>query len=313
MKKVIWSILSVFLSLTIMPACSCTVFTFRSGDITYFGNNEDYLYNNTYIAFTPSNGTTFGMATLGYHNNNGFIGDNAVQGGFNAEGLAIDGMSLPPMPLNDHSTDRPTAPSGDPSGNILMFCKNVTEAVKWILKYNFNISEIAGQIHIADKYGNATVASVNNGEWTFTFINEEGYLVSTNYNIANKTIGEWPSARQYVAETMLDNFTHFNVSENDLMSVLNATCQKRPSFSSPSHTVYSYLINLNTLDIAVYYLHDFSKNHTFNLETELQKGAHIYDLGNLFATNKNIISGYECFSVLFIVGIIVLNKKHIIN
>ncbi len=285
---------------------SCTIFTLKSGNEVYFGNNEDYIYDNTFISFKPSNGTTYGHVNFGYHNNNGFIGDNDAQGGINTEGLAFDANSLPPLPLNSHKNDRLPLPSGQPLENILMYCKNISEVVDWFLKYDFNLSEIPAQVHFADASGNATVVSVNDGEWAFTFINEQGYLISTNYNLANISNGEYPSWRYNNAALLLQQLDKNNLSEQSLVEILQSTHQ-----TGEAHTIYSYLVNLHTLDLKLFYEADFSKEISFNLLSELLKGEHTYDLGELFnySTKNKTTDGFESTAMIMLFISILLVKK----
>ena len=314
MKHITLLIFLLFLSLSTLSANACTIFTINANNDTYFGNNEDYIYDNTFISFKPGNETTYGIAILGYHNNNGFTGDNLPQGGFNTKGLAFDANALPSMPIESNNTGL-KLPSGNILENVLMYCKNVAEVINWFQIHILNITEIAGQFHFADASGNATVISVNNGELAFTFINEMGYLVSTNYNLANVSIGQWPESRQYIAENMLENLTQKNLTQNittdDLMQVLNATHQyEQPAYGYSDNTVYSYLVDLKSLDITIYYMHDFSKAITYNLPKELQKGTHIYDLGTIFAS-KSSINGFDLTPLLLLIGVTVVWKKKI--
>ena len=306
MKKLLIISLIISLLFSVISAESCTIFTIKTENTVYFGNNEDYIYDNTFISFIPGNGSTYGHVNLGFHNNNGFIGDNSAQGGLNTEGLAFDANALPPLPLNSHKNEKIPIPSGEPLENILMYCKNVPEVVNWFLEHDFNIPEIPAQVHFADASGNATVVSVYNGEWTFTFINKEGYLISTNYNLANISNGEYPSWRYNNTELLIQQQDKNNITEQSLVNILQSTHQ-----TGEAHTVYSYLINLQSLDLKLFYEADFSKDINFNLLSELLKGEHTYDLGELFAETQetNTINGYDVMSLVLISTIPIVKKK----
>ena len=295
--------------LTIQSVQSCTIFTIKTDTGVYFGNNEDYIYDNTFLAIKPGNESTYGIMTLGYHNNNGFVGDDLPQGGFNTEGLVFDANALPAMPVNNHKSDRQPLPNGNILENILKYCKNVSEVVTWFLTYDFNMTEMAGQLHYADATGNATVISVNNGEWTFTFINHQGYLISTNYNVANVSLGEYPCWRYNNAALLLQKLNRTNTTEGSLEKILNATRQ-----GGEAHTVYSYLVDVKALNLTLYYEGNFNNNRTFNLLTELVQGAHNYDIGELFnqtmsSGDSQVTGSSPVMLVLGIASLTIISKK----
>ena len=295
--------------LTIQSVQSCTIFTIKTDTGVYFGNNEDYLYDNAFLAIKPGNESTYGIMTLGYHNNNGFIGDDLPQGGLNTKGLVFDANALPVMPLNSHKSNRQPLPSGNVLENILKYCKNVSEVVTWFLTYDFNMTEMTGQLHFADASGNATVISVNNGEWTFTFINQQGYLISTNYNVANVSVGEYPCWRYNNAALLLQELNRTNTTERSLVQILNATKQ-----GGEAHTVYSYLVDVKALNLTLYYEGNFNNNRTFNLLTELGQGAHTYDIGELFnqtiSTGESQVAGNSPVTLgLAIISLAIVSKK----
>ena len=306
MRKTIFIIILISLMFSTQVTKSCTIFTIRSDTEAYFGSNEDYLYDNTFITFKPGNETTYGVAFLGFHNNNNFIGNNYPQGGYNTKGLAFDVNALPPVPLNNHSTDRVSNPEGYVLENILKYCKDVPEVIQWFQTHDFNMSAISGQFHYADANGNATVISGYDGEWTFTNIGNASYLISTNYNLANISNGEYPSWRYNNAALLLQQVDPENISEESLINVLSSTHQE-----GEAHTIYSFLVNLKTLDISLFYEHDFTQMKKFNLQTELTQGEHTYDLGQLFkkSTTPNNIIGLDTILILIcFVGILGLRK-----
>ena len=165
---------------------------------------------------------------------------------------------------------------------------------------------IAGQFQFADANGNATVISVYNGDWVFTSIQKANYMVSTNYNLANISNGEYPCWRYNNAILLLQQIDTKNITEESLVAVLKST-----HLEGQTHTVYSYLVNVKTLDIALFYEHDFTTKKVFNLQTELNQGEHTFDLGQLFYQSRktNNIEGFGVMTMnICLVSIFGLNK-----
>ena len=162
-----------------MPG-SCTSFTVEQNGAVLFGNNEDYKNPNTILWVEPASEDGYGGVYLGYHK-------GQPQGGINEKGLAFDGLALPPTKFRWD----PELPSAGPTttafwGMILRSCATVEEAVQMASGYNWGRT-ISHQIILADASGDSAVLSA--GEDGSLAITRkpvgEGFLVATNFNLAN--------------------------------------------------------------------------------------------------------------------------------
>ncbi len=144
-----------FLTLTglsVTPTLACTIFTVSSGDIVFFGNNEDYTNPNTYLWLTNVNDSNFQKYGAVYVAID-YGGGLSVQGGMNSAGLAFDANGVPERPLNPH----PELPSPRAWIPLMMLqeCATVTEAINLAKNYNWGIRSMNYQIHVADTTGDA--------------------------------------------------------------------------------------------------------------------------------------------------------------
>ena len=141
------------------------------------------------------------------------------------------------------------------------------------VKFRANFVHIDYQIHFADKSGDAAVIHPGtNGELTYTRKTKgNGYLISTNFNLAKLDKGNWSSSyssdRYKTADKMLSKIDAQNNLTVELMaSVLNATHQ-----NSDSKTLYSVLYDLQNLRINLYYDRQFDSPYMLDVKKELAK------------------------------------------
>lgn len=248
---------------------SCTIFTIAIGNTVLFGNNEDYPLPGTYVWLMPSQVLQLPSETISIHGTIffGFDGndqpvDGYPQGGMNDQGLCCDGNGLPEAPLNPHP-ERET-PYTYPFYEILWECSTVNETIEWFESHYLG-SSLPGQFHFADATGDAVVVSAGtDGELAYTRMGNAAHLVSTNFNLANYSNGNYPCERYQTACSMLDEV----VSEDDLTievcrNVLEAVHQE-------DVTAYSNIFDLGNRDIYIYQKHDFSEVAKLNLDEELE-------------------------------------------
>jgi hypothetical protein len=148
----------------------------------------------------------------------------------------------------------------------------VEEVLSKIFTYNWGDS-IDYQIHFADKSGDAAVIHPGtNGELTYTRKSKgNGYLISTNFNLAKLHKGNWSSSyssdRYKTADKMLSKIGAQNDLTIDFMvSVLNATHQ-----NSATQTLYSVVYDLQNLRINLYYDRQFDSPYMLDVKKELAK------------------------------------------
>jgi len=250
---------------------SCTIITASQGDTALFANNEDWISPNTYYWTRPGSDHTYGAIYFGFD-------DFYPQGGINEMGLAYDVNGLPEMALNPHP-ELPGRP--DKFGYYLLErAATVDEAIE--LLSSFSWGSMGGQIHIADATGAAAVMSVGpDGELAFTRKEQgDGYLVSTNFNLAYPQNGTLPCWRYDTATKMLDKLFERSVLDvEQLRMVLDAVHQEGPS----TNTVYSNIFDLRQGVIYLYHWYQFDEVVVLDVKELLTHGGSSHTIRSLFS------------------------------
>lgn len=250
---------------------SCTIFTASQGNRVFFGNNEDWNKPVSYYWVEPSGNGKYGVVYFGF-------GNFWPQGGLNEKGLAFDVNALPRTPLNPH----PEKPRIDrPLYSFLRTCATVDELIETVKSYGWE-SRWKSQVHVADRTGNAVVISAGaDGEIAFTRKPEgDGYLLSTNFNLANPSNGTYPCWRYDKAKTLLEKIG----SEKDLnveafRDILNAVHQEGASVN----TLYSNVYDLTNGLIYLYHWHQFEEAAVINVADEIRKKRQPTPVTTLFS------------------------------
>ncbi|MCE7743572.1 MAG: hypothetical protein GPJ52_00400 [Candidatus Heimdallarchaeota archaeon] len=295
---------------------SCTIFTATIGEKVYFGNNEDYLYDETYVWLIPSqdrytqgeykqiNGAVF----FGFDNTGDNYVDGFPQGGMNEKGLCFDGNGLPPTPIN--YTPGYAYPYTHPFYEILWDFSSVNETIEWFSTHYFG-ANIECQLHFADAAGDAVVVSVDaDGNFAFTRINDSTYLVSTNFNLVNIANGWYPCYRYNTASSMLEDITtEDNLTIEACRDVLDAVHNE-----GDYRTRYSNVFDLVNQDIYIYHDRNYDSITKLSLVDELAKilpggeGNEIYN-GVYFTSTRiadlmiDSTSSVPVYSIILLVGL----------
>jgi len=258
----------------IVTVTACTIFTLSKGETVLFGNNEDYYNRSDIIYYVPAEDGRYGAVYLGQR----YPDRYNPQGGMNEAGLAFDANALPVMSLTPH----PELPSPRTWIAVMMMeeCATVEEAIEMAKSYNWG-SKIRYQLHLADATGDAVVISAGrDGDLAFTRLSGEGFLVSTNFNLASPENGWHPCNRYDTATAMLSDLRDKeDLSLEDFNAVLAAVVQK----SETINTVYSNIFDPKNLVVHLYYFHQFEEVVTIDLREELEKGFHYSVIGQLFS------------------------------
>jgi hypothetical protein len=252
---------------------SCTIITASQGDIALFANNEDYISPDTYYWIRPGSDQTYGAIYFG------FVDFIIEQGGINEMGLAYDINGLPAMSLNPHP-ELPSAPIRI-GKYMLERAATVDEAIELLSGFSWRQS-LGGQIHIADATGAAAVMSAGaDGELSFTRKEQgDGYLVSTNFNLAYPQNGSESCWRYDTATRMLDKIFKRSVLDvEQLRMVLDAVHQEGPA----SNTVYSNIFDLRQGLIYLYHWYQFDEAVVLDVEESLAQGASSGRIRSLFS------------------------------
>jgi hypothetical protein len=241
------------------------------GDTVLFGNNEDAVSPETYYWVIPGTETRYGAIVFGlegmYH-----------EGGVNEMGLAYDVNALPWMAMNP-SPELPHVP--DRLGeHLLTENATVEEAIAYLSSFSWG-EGLAAQIHIADATGDAVVVSAGaDGELNFTRMQPgDGYLVSTNFNLAIPANGRYPCWRYDTATSMLETvFDGSGLDIDHMRSILDSTHQE----GRDSNTLYSYIADLRQGVINLYYWYQFDEVIVIDVDEALSQGATQYRMRDIF-------------------------------
>ena len=257
-----------------LPCKGCTIFTVSQGDRVFFGGNGDWIdFDSNYYWVDPGSATRYGAIYFG-------VPDN-VQQGFNEKGLAYDANGLPEAPVTSHAGGWPV--SGSHSAcfiRILQECATVEEVIGWVRKHQWH-EAMHYQMHFADATGDAVVISAGpDGRLAFTRKPEgDGFLVSTNFNLANPLNGYYPCWRYDRAEALLRAIeTRDELTAERAASVLDAVHVASPT----SFTILSLVGDLPQGLVYVYLFHQFDAPIVLNVAEEIARAPDPGPLRNLF-------------------------------
>ncbi|MHA1966163.1 MAG: hypothetical protein ACW964_00050 [Candidatus Hodarchaeales archaeon] len=290
---------------TLQPTIACTIVSISKGDKVFFGNNEDWTNPNTYIWFELPKEGKFGGVYVGFD-------DYFSQGGMNENGLCFDANALPKMTLNNHPER--LRPLKWVVKLIMEEESNISQVIQAAQEYNWGTS-MAYQVHFADASGDAVVISPGtDGELNFTRMNaNDGFIVSTNFNLGYPPNGWIPCWRYPIATEMAGNIEHpNNLTMEAIRDILEATHSE-----GTYATRYSNIFDLVTRDIYIYQNSNFTEVVKLNLDEELAKGntKHI-QISSLFLqiTTQAHNTPYAPILVLLSsVSIIIVIRRKIYN
>jgi hypothetical protein len=237
----------------------------------YFGNNEDYLLDGTYLWLIPSQNYSTpdgskrvnGGMYLGFdHNDPPEAVDGKMQGGMNEYGLCFDTNGLPVVQMKNNTDG--VWPYTWVWLQILWECRNTTDVIHWFETHCLG-DAIGGQSHFCDADGNSLVVGVNaTGNLVFTTRGSSHFLVSTNFNLANPLNGWYPCPRYDTATAMLESITtEENLTVEACRDILKAV--------TTDQTSYSNIFDPISRSMHLYCYGDFETSIEVNLDTELEK------------------------------------------
>jgi choloylglycine hydrolase len=252
----------------------CTVFTLSKGERVFFGGNDDYINPDSYYWIDPGSDQEYGAIWIGTPDN--------VQQGVNEKGLAYDANGLPRVDVNPHFEREPV--SGGYSSypiQILHQCATVEEVITWVNTHQWH-SYMHDQLHFADATGDAVVISAGaDGEVVFTRKPQgDGYLVSTNFNVANHSNGYYPCWRYETAQELLGGLVNQEdeLTAQDAATVLDAVHVE----SGAGWTLESMVADLTNGTVYLYYFHQFDRPVVLNVAEEITNARAGGPLSNLF-------------------------------
>jgi len=241
----------------------CTIFTVSQGKRVFFGGNGDWInFDSNYYWVDPGSHTRYGAIYFGVPEN--------VQQGFNEKGLAYDANGLPLAPVNVHPGREPVY-GGYTSYpiQILRECATVEQAIAWVREHQWH-ETMHDQMHFADATGDAVVISAGpDGRVAFTRKPDgDGFLVSTNFNLANPINGSYPCWRYDRARVHLEEIG----SQDELTAERAAAVLDAVHVASPGgFTVLSLVGDLPQGLVYVYLFHQFDAPIVLNVAEEIAR------------------------------------------
>ena len=258
---------------------TCTIITAAFDGKVLFANNEDWHSPDPLIGFFPVSAEGFGSVHVGFRHSDGSI---EFGGAMNEQGLAWDVNSLPKAVLNPHP-ERPYSHETDNYlSTITKDAATVEEAIRIAGDFDFG-DAMSLQIHIADASGDAVVISAGPDE-EIGFTRKaagDGYLVSTNFNLANPENGTkgW---RYETATSMLEELSRSGeLSIESAGNILEAVHLNNLT----SYTLYSNVFDLKNGKIYLAYLSQYGEWVELDLAEELSRGERIVQMRDLFTAD----------------------------
>jgi len=253
----------------------CTVFTVSKDDQVFFGGNDDYINSDSYYWVDPGDEQNYGAIWIGYPDD--------VQQGVNEKGLAYDANGLPRVDTNPHRERGPV--SGGYTFypiQILHECATVAEVIEWVNTHQWH-SYMHDQMQFADASGDAVIISAGeDGELVFTRKPAgDGFLVSTNFNVANPSNGYgYPCWRYDTATDQLSELLsrESELTVQDATDVLDAVHTEGGS----SWTLESMVADLPNGVVYLYTFHQFEQPLVLNVAEEIAKDPPSSMLSKMF-------------------------------
>jgi len=238
----------------------CTVIYGADENNALGGNNEDYSNPQTRIWFFPPEEGKYGRALVGYE---GFI----WQGGMNNQGLFFDAMSVDE--LHQVEQGEKINYEGSLPAKALETCADVDCVLDLFDRYHA-YDAWAFQFMFGDAFGNSVLIE------PYQTTRGGRFHVGTNFlqSIVDENNCRYCD-RYWTARSMFENSSDITV---ELMrDILNET-----HLDGDYPTIYSTIYDLKENKIYLYLFHNFEEVRVFDLDEELEKGFHVFDMQNLF-------------------------------
>ena len=226
------------------PARGCTIFVLTDGEQVLFFNNEDWLNPKTRIWFVPAGEGHLGCAYLGFD-------DGWAQGGMNTAGLAFDWVAGYEEEWRPEGLE---PVRGNPSERMLESCTTVEEAIAFYRKH-LEPEFRRAKMLVADRSGASVIIGARKGK-----LQVEQKKESRGFGYGWRTVNE-----------MLSTPPEPTVANG--VKILRA-CKQEGEYA----TKYSNVFDLKTGDIHVFGFSQGADGIRLNLQDELAKGGHYFDL-----------------------------------
>lgn len=254
----------------------CSIITVSKGDSVFFGGNDDYINPDSYYWVEPGDSTRYGVIWIGTPDN--------PQQGVNEKGLAYDANGLPRFDINPHNERIPV--EGEYYHHFIMQimheCSTVEEVISWANLHQ-HYPYMHDQLHFADATGDAVIISAGeNGEMVFTRKPPgDGFLISTNFNVANYSNSYgYPCWRYDKASEMLVPLLEKEgaLGYRDLTAIMDAVHLEKGS----SWTIETMVADLVNGVVYIYYFFQYDRPVVLNVKNELSNPREPGPLSKLF-------------------------------
>jgi hypothetical protein len=254
----------------------CSVITISKGDSVFFGGNNDYINPDSYYWVEPGDSTKYGVIWIGTPDN--------PQQGINEKGLAYDANGLPRVAVNPHKERIPV--KGEYYHHYIMQimheCSMVEEVIRWANLHQ-HYPYMHDQLHFADATGDAVIISAGaDGEMVFTRKPQgDGFLVSTNFNVANHSNSYgYPCWRYDKAHELLGPLlkTKDPLTIRDATAIMDAVHMEKGS----SWTIETMVADLVHGDVYIYFFFQYDRPVVLNIKNELSNPREPGPLSKLF-------------------------------
>ena len=254
----------------------CSVITISKGDSVFFGGNDDAIKPDSYYWVEPGDSSKYGVIWIGTPDN--------PQQGVNEKGLAYDANGLPRFDVNPHKERIPV--KGEYYHHYIMQimheCSRVEEVIRWANLHQ-HYPYMHDQLHFADASGDAVVISAGkDGEIVFTRKPQgDGFLVSTNFNVANPSnSSEFPCWRYEKATELMRQLIAREgpVTSRDARDIMDAVHVSKGS----SWTIETMLADLVHGNVYIYYFFQYDHPVVLNVKYELSNPREPGALSKLF-------------------------------
>ena len=288
--------LVIFFAAYYQPGKSCTIFTAVQGDTVLYGNSEDQHNPDPVIGFFPPSSEGYGSVNFGI---TGADGQYNFEGAVNDQGLAWDVNSTPKTKLDpDPNPFKPDCYEENFLYRITKRAATVEQAIRIVKLCQFG-EVMKSQYHIADASGNAVVISGGpDGKVAFTRIDsEDGYLLSTNFNLAQPDKGpvdfRWHTATEKLeaVENGEDLSPEYAL---DLMEAVHL-------YTLTTYTLYQNVLDLKENKIYLSYMSQFDEIAEIDMEEEFEKGQRVVEMREFFSEETTAAgdAAYQRFSLRF--------------
>lgn len=212
-----------------------------------------------------------GVAFFGYR-------DFFPQGGMNQAGLAFDGLALNYTLISNRLQKPAVGNREDFIRSIMTTCSTVEDVAQYANQYYRKGFERA-LFFFADKNGHYLVMEPD----TILIGKDPVYHIanfcpSTATADTKNSFVRYENGSAFIRNHANDNDPFLCKRLTDTMHVCRAKIG--------DGTLHSYVGNLDKRTIELFFYHDFSKSVIFDLNEELKKGYHRFDIASLFNGNR---------------------------